>query len=368
MKKTLNNIITLIIFLTSSLSGLAVSNKECMECHDNKNTVRVKSEGMADDLYLDYSRFRKSVHNINEVSCVDCHEDIEELKPDSKVPHPTNLARVACEDCHDEEGEAYKNSVHWQAKNKGITIPCQACHGYHYVTYLEANSVYERENGFCLKCHDPKKFHDWLPQKGTHFAHIECAVCHVDPETPRYVNLRYHDYVADKYFSGAEMLAVLGIEKGQFMELIDQNKDKIIDTAEFEKMIAIMRSKGSIGTFHGELLVDLVPDVHKIQRGGASRDCNRCHNPESVFFDNVYITLISEDGSADRYKLSRKVLSSYYVNHFYAIGSTRVRSLDKIGAGILVSGLIGISFHLFLRLFTAKFRRKIKFEREAEQK
>lgn len=338
-----------------------------MKCHSDKKTVRSKSDGMRDELYLDYSRFKLSVHNINEVNCNDCHSDIEKLDLDSKVPHPTNLGRVACEECHSDEAEAYEQSVHRQAKNKGVTIPCYACHGYHYVSYLEAESVYKRENEFCLKCHDPNKFHDWLPQKGNHFAHVECAACHVDPETPRYVNLRYHDFVEDKFLSGDDFLSKLNTDYDGLLALVDLDKDKIINTYEFEHMVMLLRANGSIGTFHGEVLIDLVPDVHKIRRGGAKRDCNNCHNPESPFFNNVYITLNRDDGTSERYQLSRDVLSSYYVNHFYALGSTRVRALDKLGFLLLAIGLAGVFLHLFLRLFTINFRRRIKAEREARQ-
>jgi hypothetical protein len=343
-------------------SASAIDNDECMVCHEDKETVRSDSEGMRDELFLDNKRFEKSVHHANDIMCVDCHSDIQKLDLDSDVPHPVSLKRVVCEDCHSDEGEAYQHSVHRKAKGKGVTIHCHACHKYHYASHLAAANVFERKNGFCLKCHDPEKFHDWLPRKKTHFEHVECAVCHVHADVRRYVDLRFYDVHEKKSLSGMELLAKLGTDHDGFAERVDLDGDKIISTSELAHLVGLLEDAGVCGTFHGEVLVDLVPDVHKIERGGASRDCNKCHHPESSNFDDVYITLNHADGSIDRHQLSREVLGSYYVNHFYAMGSTRVRVLDKIGAWLVVAGVVGVVLHFALRLFTMNFRRRIKKE------
>jgi hypothetical protein len=94
-----------------------------MECHSDDTLARNESEGMKEDLFLDYNKFKYSVHNVNGITCVDCHADIEELNWDNEVPHPTSLAVVDCDGCHEDEGEAYLDSVHKKAGGKGITIP-----------------------------------------------------------------------------------------------------------------------------------------------------------------------------------------------------------------------------------------------------
>ena len=341
----------------------AIENDECMECHSDDSLERNESEGMKKDLYIDYNRFKYSVHNVNGITCVDCHSDIEELNWDNEVPHPVSLAMVDCEGCHEEQAEAYLDSVHKKAGGKGITIPCYACHGYHFVTHLEADSVFERENKFCLKCHNPDNFHEWLPQKDTHFAFVECAVCHA-PESPRYISLRFYDLISKKFLGAKDLLAALDTDYDGFMEKLDQDKDGIISLQELEDMVLLLRQKDIRGTFHGELVLELVPSVHHINRGGANRECEQCHNPQSPFFEEVYISLNREDGTGQRQRVERRVLESYYVNHFYAIGGTRVRYLDKIGLVLIVGGLSVVAGHLLVRIATAPARRKRKVKKD----
>jgi hypothetical protein len=77
------------------VAAFAIENDECMECHSDDTLARNESEGMKEDLFLDYNKFKYSVHNVNGITCVDCHADIEELNWDNEVPHPTSLAVVA---------------------------------------------------------------------------------------------------------------------------------------------------------------------------------------------------------------------------------------------------------------------------------
>ena len=343
--------------------GHAVENDECMECHSDDSLERNESEGMKADLFIDYNKFKFSVHNVNGIACVDCHSDIEELNWDNEVPHNTALEMVDCDGCHEEEGEAYLDSVHKKASGKGITIPCYACHGYHFVTHLEAESVFERTNSFCLKCHNPNNFHDWLPQKETHFAFVECAVCHA-PDSPRYIALRFYDLISNKFFTSMELLDAMGTDYDGFMDLVDQDKDGILSVGEVENMVFLLRQKDIRGTFHGEVVMEMVPTVHHINRGGANRECEQCHNPESPFFEQVYICLNKDDGTRDFFKVERNVLESYYVNHFYVIGGTRVRFLDKIGFALIIGGACVVIGHLSVRIVTAPIRRRKKEKKD----
>ncbi len=351
----------LLFIMLYPYTALSVENDECMDCHGDDSLERIESEGMKEGLYLEYNKFKYSVHNVNGITCVDCHSDIEELNYDNEIPHEASLAIVNCDGCHEEEGEAYLNSVHRKAKGKGISIPCYACHGYHYVSHLEADSVFERENGFCLKCHNPNKFHDWLPQKETHFAFVECTVCHA-PEVPRYINLRFFDLSRNKFLSGEELLKGLNTDYDGFMPLVDRDGNGIISVNEFNDMILILRHKEVRGTFHGELLVHLEPIVHHVNRGGANRECEQCHIPSSPFFQDVQISLNKPDGTTAQFSVERDVLETYYVSHFYALGGTRIRLLDKIGLAMLVAGAGVVVAHLTARIVTIPVRRKRKLE------
>ncbi|MBU0731059.1 MAG: hypothetical protein KKE17_12195 [Proteobacteria bacterium] len=338
-------------------SVMGTTNEECLECHSDDSLVRTISEGMKQDIYVNQQKYATSVHNENDVLCVDCHSDIEKLNYDNEVPHKTTLAMVVCEKCHEDEGEAYLNSVHKKASGKGITIPCYACHGYHYVSHLEAESVYERENGFCLKCHNPNKFHEWLPQMDTHFAFVECTVCHA-PDVQRYVNLRFKDLKTNKFYTGAEFLKALDTDFQGFMNLVDKDKNDIISVAEFEDLVYLLLQKNLRGTFHGEIVVRIEPLVHHVNRGVANRACEMCHMPTSPFFENVRFSLSRGDGTSQNYVLERAVLETYYLKHFYALGGTRIRLLDQIGFAFLVGGAGLILAHLAMRILTIPTRKK----------
>ena len=359
------------------VAAFAIENDECMECHSDDTLARNESEGMQEALEVlahagGYLRSQLASRmstrttpklRFHGITCVDCHADIEELNWDNEVPHPTSLAVVDCDGCHEDEGEAYLDSVHKKAGGKGITIPCYACHGYHFVTHLEADSVFERENKFCLKCHNPDNFHDWLPQKETHFAFVECAVCHA-PESPRYISLRFFDLVSEQFLGAKDLLAALDTDYDTFMGKLDKDEDGIISLPELEDMVFLLRQRDIRGTFHGELVMEMLPSVHHINRGGANRECDQCHNPQSPFFEEVYITLNKADGTGQRHKVERRVLESYYVNHFYAIGGTRVRNLDKIGLVLIVGGLSVVMGHLLVRIATIPARRKRKEKKD----
>ena len=357
--------LVLIFLLSWAAPGIAATNDECLECHSDRTLERTESKGMKEDLYVDEIKFRYSVHHANDVSCIDCHSDIEELNWDNEVPHAISLP-VDCTGCHEPEGEAYVDSVHQKAGGKGITIPCYACHGYHYVSYLEADSVYERENEFCLKCHNPNKMHDWLPQKETHFTHVECTVCHA-LKAPRYVNLRLYDLFQEKFLDGDAFLKALGTDYEGFMPLVDTDGDGKISLTEFDNIVLILRANNVRPTFHGELVVEIVPTVHNVNRGQANRDCEQCHNPTSPFFTDVRISLHHENDTTEHHEVVRAVLSTYYVNHFYALGGTRVRLLDQIGMALVAGGLGVVVCHLTVRIVTAPARRRRK-EKEAHSR
>ena len=334
---------------------MAVENDECMECHSDAALSRDQSSGMKEMLYINYNNFKHSVHNINGIACVDCHADIEELDWEQEIPHPVTLEPVDCASCHEDISEAYRNSVHHKARTKGITIPCYACHEYHYTSHLEAASVKERQNNFCMKCHKPSMFHDWLPQKEAHFDFVECTVCHA-PDSPRHINLRVYDLVQDRFLDPDEFLRNLRTSFDGFLGLIDRNGNSTIDEDEFLDMVILLRQWEIRATFHGELVTDVQASVHQVNRGEANRDCAQCHTATSPYFEDVRFSLARADGTVVHYPVDRDVLETYHVE-FNALGSTRVRLLDKIGLLLIAGGVFVVIVHLTTRLFTLPLRR-----------
>lgn len=343
-------------------SALAINNCECLECHGDKSLTKESTDNIlqtpiTESLYVDVKQFDASVHNVNGVTCVDCHSDIEKLNYNEDVPHKKNLKPVYCSTCHDEIGSAFKNSVHMKIRNKGITMTCYACHGYHYVKRMEGASVAERDNSSCLKCHNPYQYHDWLPAKDSHFTFVECIVCHA-PAVPRHLNLRLYDLVTNKFITGDEFIKTLGITYDEFMPMLDKNKDGIINLDEFERLILILRQKNIRAIFHAELEADLDPIAHDVNRSTAQKTCTKCHSINSPYFNAVSIIFTKKDGSVERYKVDRDVLESYALNHFYILRGTRVKVLDKIGILLLLGGACAALGHFIVRVLTIPLRRK----------
>lgn len=351
----------LALFWAPAISA-AIDNSECLECHSDASLTRsteasVSQSRITEHLFIDVEKFNQSVHNENGIQCVDCHSDIEELNFDDDVPHKTQLEEVCCSTCHEEEGEAFMKSVHMEAREKGITMRCNACHGYHYVTRLASLSVAERENDFCLKCHNPYFSHDWLTQKKAHFDFVECTVCHA-PEVPRHFHLQFFDLVKNTFLEGSEVIKILGINYDEFMPLIDKNEDNIINNDEFEILVLMLRQKSVRVVFHAELVAELQPVLHHVNSKDALRDCRQCHSPDSPFFNAVTIVLTREDSTVDHYNVDRSVLEGYYVAHFSALAATRVRLLDKIGLALIGGGICVVLGHLMVRLVTIPIRRR----------
>ena len=346
------------------IARAAIENSECFGCHSDASLSRSETDGvshMSEQLFIDEEKFSHSVHHHNGIGCVDCHADIKTLNYNAKVPHAKQLAPVNCTMCHDEATAAFKNSVHMKIRGKGITMNCSACHGYHYVRPEESLTVMERVNNGCAKCHNPYQSHDWLPQKNEHFAFVECVVCHV-PEAPRHIHLTFFDLVTNKFYTGQEILKILGIAENEFIPMLDTNKDGIINVNEFENLELMLRQKNVHAIFHAELVAEMHPIVHQVNRGTALRDCTACHSADSPYFEAVTLVLTKDDGSADHFQVDRAVLESFSLRHFYALGGTRIKLLDKIGFLLLAGGFSLVLGHLAVRIATIPLRRKNEYE------
>ncbi|HIJ89623.1 MAG: hypothetical protein OEV89_02040 [Desulfobulbaceae bacterium] len=344
------------------LARAAIKNSDCFGCHSDETLFRSETDGvsqsrMSEQLFIDKEKFSHSVHHSNGIGCVDCHADIKNLNYNEEVPHKKQLAPVNCTMCHEEESAAFKDSVHMKIRGKGITMTCYACHGYHYVTHQESMSVVERVNNVCAKCHNPYLSHDWLPKKNEHFAFVECVVCHA-PEAPRHIQLTFFDLVTNKMYSGQEILKILGIAENEFMPMLDINKDGNININEFENLELMLKQKNVHAIFHAELVVEMQAMAHQVNKGTAERDCKTCHAADSPYFKAVVLLLTKDDGSANHFQVDRTVLESFSLRHFYVLGGTRMKLIDKIGFLLLAGGLSVVLVHLTVRIATIPLRRK----------
>jgi nitrate/TMAO reductase-like tetraheme cytochrome c subunit len=140
--------IIILLFFTGTLSPAAAaqpaqrpSNETCLACHQQANMTRKLGDGI---LYLtiDPQKFADSVHNQENIACVDCHTSITEF------PHPEVTAGTprdfslenytTCKSCHAEQYEKSMDSVHQRALAAGNTNAaiCTDCHNPHTQTRL----------------------------------------------------------------------------------------------------------------------------------------------------------------------------------------------------------------------------------------
>lgn len=119
-------ILALFLSLFIFAPGLLATDEECMTCHEDKE---LKS-GQGKSLYVDYEKFMSSIHGQAEMSCVQCHTDLEKIED---FPHPERLKAVNCAACHQKSWKEFKESVHGQAANEKdkIAVACSDCHGKH---------------------------------------------------------------------------------------------------------------------------------------------------------------------------------------------------------------------------------------------
>ena len=164
----------------------------CLICHGSYNFVVAREGSPRHSLWLNTEVFLQSVHA--KIGCNACHRNIDEHghrlatrgeavermlqlgqqngvgtngKPAEPSPEDlpfgrdftVTVALDACIQCHQKEFDAYRNSVHGEAKLSGLNPDapfCTDCHGEHYI--LPRENELSRTNpanipSTCLECH-----------------------------------------------------------------------------------------------------------------------------------------------------------------------------------------------------------------------
>ncbi|NUN96866.1 MAG: cytochrome b/b6 domain-containing protein [Candidatus Omnitrophica bacterium] len=99
-------------------------SEDCMLCHSEASNWDFTDPKSA-RLFILSASFEGSVHQ--EAACTDCHDGIEDLPHDEKLPPPN------CAGCHDDEQTVYSHSLHGMAveKKDPLAPHCWDCHGGH---------------------------------------------------------------------------------------------------------------------------------------------------------------------------------------------------------------------------------------------
>jgi hypothetical protein len=122
----------------------------------------------------------------------------------------------------------------------------------------------------------------------------------------------------------------------------------------------MLKQKNIRPILRAELVADINSIAHQIYRESAQKTCENCHASHSPYFNAVSIILTRADGTVERYNTDRAILESYYVSHFYLLGGTRVKLLDKIGLLIIAGGACTVFVHIIIRVLTIRLRRRKK--------
>jgi formate dehydrogenase gamma subunit len=143
----------LIGWLAESHAADLIPDRDCLECHSDKEISKTNAAGATIMLYVDEARLRASVHGTN--NCAACHSDITRAHPDDEVA----AKPVDCTGCHTVASESYDHGVHAQALQRGEdgAARCADCHGTHDIlSYRSPQSALHRNNlaTTCGQCHE----------------------------------------------------------------------------------------------------------------------------------------------------------------------------------------------------------------------
>jgi len=355
-----------LIWMLFPVGGLhALDNQDCFDCHDDSSLIK----GLPDlkSLNVNPDRFAASVHARNNIGCTDCHRDIAKLDEDADVPHPTCLAPVDCANCHQDDSP-YLKSAHAQArKNGNLQAPvCKDCHDYHYTPKRRAYIDAEKGNAICLSCHFAEKIHQWLPEADTHFLFIQCLVCHV-PGADNSTLIGLYNKAADSPGRIASKPIPLNISKAlknpaitpdNFMSTVDKNHNEVIELDEFDELVKTLEANNVQPDFWGEMTVEIEPNIHGIVKNTKMKRCERCHSPQSDFYNRIYFTVSFDKGERYQYKAARDILESPFISHFYILEVSETKSIDQVGIVLVLLTAALVAVHLLLNIATIPLRRK----------
>jgi hypothetical protein len=291
-----------------------------------------------------YQQYEDSIHaslvadgNDNAPVCSSCHD----VHAQVKVAKQATQSGAVCQSCHEAIFEAYRTSMHGEARlgSEELGAPaCSDCHSLHDVT---AASAGERLQGACLGCHDnaAQAHSEWLPNSGLHLKSVACAACH-SPDAERAVDLRLYDRKS-RTLVGETKADPRFVEKAQELDVDGDG----LDPLELWNLVRAANKEGidTSLTLHGRLEVRGEDAHHLADKTEAIRDCDTCHQKGALAFENVTVSVTAEDGRRIRYDAAKNTLTSPVsldsVGNFYTAGGTRITILDGLLALALMAGI-----------------------------
>lgn len=328
-----------------------INTELCKKCHQNASTQYESS--------IHYALFKSG--NTKAPHCTDCHGNAHSV---AQAKTDKTIGLTSCNKCHAELNSSYEASVHNIARIQGKTNApvCSSCHNAHNI---ESTKMTTKIKEGCFKCHkDMGRVHNkWLknpPIKtatfaGAHFDVVSCAACH-SPQATRRIYLSLFDCKTGKPLTEEDIIKLLDTtDAAGLMKKIDTNGDNIIEGKELWGIFSMLWNKGVRTTFTGKMDVSNSAEAHQLgTKKEATRECDKCHHPESPYFENVFIVISKADGGTTVLPAEKGVLNSIYsiipARKFYAIGGTNISLFDIIFYVALIGGIAVPIGHLSLRI------------------
>lgn len=347
-----------LLFASPARGALSDDDNACLGCHGQDGLTKSIGKGETLNLRVDGPAFERSVHA--PLGCAACHADVD-LKA-----HPGNakeyasrraytLARAeACQQCHEDAFKQHQGSVHAKRIGEGNVIAptCTGCHTAHAVT---PKTAYET----CVRCHFGAlaAHQKWLPNANRHHETVSCAACHA-PASARMVDLRLHDPATGTW--AMEKPGEPWFEK--LAKAVDANGDGFDGRELIELMKRINPGDPAAPKyFRGRIELRANVEAHRlIEKAGAVRACDSCHQAGAEPFRNVTVSVAGPDGRPIRHPAKPEILSSaaavVALPEFYAIGGTRSQLLDILFVLALVGGAGFPIGHFTVRWLFRKLR------------
>jgi predicted CXXCH cytochrome family protein len=190
-----------------------------------------------DTCYACHDTYKNARHG--NVTCTDCHGNIQSLPHDEKVEKPT------CAQCHNKVLQSYTKSVH-ALKN----MKCVDCHDTH------SPSV-EKKN--CQQCHTGFK-HRTLPSEKKHLSVLTCEACHASVQKSS-IDVRVAVKKGTPFTKGT----------------IDLDNNNILDKKEWNNLLSFLQKD----TYKIDTKYSAKSDVHGVKR--RAKSCNACHAEGPLF-------------------------------------------------------------------------------------
>lgn len=296
-------------------------NKSCLECHGDESLTGER-DGKEISLFINEEQYKISIHG--ELSCTDCHDDIQEL------PHTDELKKISCANCHEDIANELQGSVH--GKDTGPS--CVVCHGDPHKLFGPDN---ERSNVNLFRIQNT------------------CGQCHSE------------DRILRRYEANAPLIETLYREGVHAIELMRGNKKapscvhchgyhNILPLNNIKSKTNFINVAQTCGQCHTVERDQFLESEHGVSATTGHKDapvCTDCHGEHSIFrvsderspvsYKNVSSNTCSRCHSSivinEKYKIPGGKVSNYYDSyHGLALqhGSKRVANCNSCHGNHLI--------------------------------